>query len=161
MCCAKRAFLPAAVLTIGLALGGCSSFDPAEWTDFLTAKKPLPGERKAVFPEGVPGVSQGVPTELTKGYQESQAAQASAAPAEESAKAEAEKPKPKPKPKPKTTSKPSQPASRTAARSASGAQQQQARPAAPAWPDPKPVAQQPKPDTVWPDPVVPSGTGSR
>ena len=32
-------------------------------------KKPLPGERRAVFPEGVPGVPQGVPREMVKGYQ--------------------------------------------------------------------------------------------
>ena len=32
-------------------------------------KKKLPGERREVFPGGVPGVSQGVPPELMKGYQ--------------------------------------------------------------------------------------------
>ncbi len=50
----------------GFALSGCESFDPESW---FNSKKPLPGERKAMFPGGVPGVPQGVPPELTKGYQ--------------------------------------------------------------------------------------------
>ena len=33
------------------------------------SKKPLPGERRPVFNSGVPGVAQGVPPELVKGYQ--------------------------------------------------------------------------------------------
>ena len=45
---------------------GCESFDPSEW---FNTKKPLPGDRKAVFPEGVPGVPQGVPPDLVQGYQ--------------------------------------------------------------------------------------------
>src|SRR3954463_14227950 len=51
-------------------LGGCaggSSFDPMDMLDFLDTKKKLPGDRKPVFPEGVPGVQQGVPRELYKG----------------------------------------------------------------------------------------------
>jgi hypothetical protein len=31
-----------------------------------TSKKPLPGERRAVFPEGVPGVQQGVPNDMIR-----------------------------------------------------------------------------------------------
>jgi len=31
-----------------------------------TSKKPLPGERRAVFPEGVPGVQQGVPADMVR-----------------------------------------------------------------------------------------------
>jgi hypothetical protein len=34
-----------------------------------TSKKPLPGERRAVFPEGVPGVQQGVPPDMVRGNQ--------------------------------------------------------------------------------------------
>ena len=34
---------------------------------WFNQKKPLPGERKAVFPEGVPGVPQGVPPEMVQG----------------------------------------------------------------------------------------------
>jgi hypothetical protein len=61
--------------TLILPLGGCASIgdslDPSDWFsgDFFNAKKKLPGDRKAVFPEGVPGVSQGIPSELVKGNQ--------------------------------------------------------------------------------------------
>lgn len=63
------------------ALGGCSSFnvpslDPTDMLDFLDTKKRAPGERKPVFPEGVPGVTQGVPKEMIRGSQESMAAAA-------------------------------------------------------------------------------------
>jgi hypothetical protein len=58
-------------LSLGLALAGCEGFDPTSIvdTDFFNTKKRLPGERKAVFPEGTPGVPQGVPMELVKGNQ--------------------------------------------------------------------------------------------
>ncbi len=66
----KGARLAAVFLAAGVALAGCESFDPEKITDiFGTTKKPLPGERKPVFPEGVPGVSQGVPPDLIKGNQ--------------------------------------------------------------------------------------------
>ena len=68
-----RRLLTAAALVSGLALGGCDSFDPLDKLQELdimgTSKKPLVGDRRAVFPEGVPGVAQGVPPELVKGYQ--------------------------------------------------------------------------------------------
>jgi hypothetical protein len=64
--------LTAVALAGHLVLAGCSTFDPIDmfqdW-DLLGSKKPLQGERRAVFPEGVPGVPQGVPPEMTKGYQ--------------------------------------------------------------------------------------------
>jgi hypothetical protein len=47
--------------------GGMSSFDPSDMLDFLDTKKKLPGDRKPVFPEGVPGLEQGVPKDLYKG----------------------------------------------------------------------------------------------
>ena len=55
-------------------LGGCSSggFDPSDLLDFLDTKKKLPGERKPVFPEGVPGLEQGVPKDMYKGAQQQQ-----------------------------------------------------------------------------------------
>ena len=68
-----RRLLTAAALVCGLALAGCESFDPLDKLQDLdimgTSKKPLVGDRRAVFPEGVPGVPQGVPPELVKGYQ--------------------------------------------------------------------------------------------
>jgi hypothetical protein len=71
-------------------LGGCSSlstpaWDPTDLLDFLDTKKKAPGERKPVFPEGVPGISQGVPKEMVRGSAESRASvegQAAAAPVE-------------------------------------------------------------------------------
>lgn len=62
--------------TLILPLGGCASIgdaiDPTDWFsgDFFNAKKKLPGDRKPVFPEGVPGVTQGIPNELVKGNQQ-------------------------------------------------------------------------------------------
>jgi hypothetical protein len=76
-------------------LGGCSSlptpsFDPTDMLDFLDTKKKAPGERKPVFPEGVPGISQGVPRDMVRGSAEARpssdaqtaAAAAAAAPPE-------------------------------------------------------------------------------
>src|SRR5262249_170030 len=61
-----------AALACGLALSGCDSFDPLDkfqdW-DLLSSKTPIKGDRKDVFPQGVPGVPQGVPPEMVKGYQ--------------------------------------------------------------------------------------------
>jgi hypothetical protein len=58
-------------LSLGVLLAGCEGFDPTSFmdSDFFNTKKRLPGERKAVFPEGTPGVTQGVPKEMVKGYQ--------------------------------------------------------------------------------------------
>jgi len=68
-----RRVVTAAALVLGLALTGCDSFDPLDKLSELdimgTSKKPLPGERRPVFDSGVPGVPQGVPPELVKGYQ--------------------------------------------------------------------------------------------
>jgi hypothetical protein len=68
--------LIAASLLIALsgAVAGCasqiSSFDPLDWLDWLDTKKKLPGDRKPVFPDGVPGLEQGVPKSLYKGTQQ-------------------------------------------------------------------------------------------
>jgi hypothetical protein len=60
----------AALLLAAPALSGCENFDPDKLDVFgLNEKKKLPGERKALFPEGVPGVAQGVPPEYLKGNQ--------------------------------------------------------------------------------------------
>src|SRR3954466_10647951 len=69
----RSRIVTAASLAFGLALAGCDSFDPLDKLSELdimgTSKKPLPGERRAVFDSGVPGVPQGVPPEMVKGYQ--------------------------------------------------------------------------------------------
>lgn len=100
-----RRLICAAVLgSMSLAVAGCDTIDSLE---FFDTKKKLPGDRKPVFPEGVPGVSQGIPPELQKGYSE-QAAQTAPDPAAAAVQqlTQPEKPKPRPqqqaaKPKPK------------------------------------------------------------
>jgi hypothetical protein len=85
---------------LALPLAGCESFDI---TNLIPdSKKKLPGERKDVFPGGVPGVAQGVPPELVKGYQAPPETAAAPEPEQkpEPEKQQAAKPKPKPKPKP-------------------------------------------------------------
>src|SRR6185369_4065395 len=133
-----------AISTVGLT--ACSGgFDMDKLDIFgLSEKKKLPGERKDLFPGGVPGVTQGIPPEYMKGNQPPpETAQAKAAAGEE--ENAATEPEEKPKPKPKKVSKPKpqpQPAQDTAQQSG-WPQQQQAQPAQPAqqggqsgWPAP-------------------------
>ena len=109
--------------------------------DWFNTKKPLPGERKAVFPGGVPGVPQGVPPELVRGL--SAAARAAAAAGRPS-----EKPKPKPKPKPRPQQAARATRRRRAAAAAAGRQRQPigrrraaaAAAAAASWPAPSAIA---------------------
>ncbi len=83
----SRLLAAACLLGFASVLGGCGSFgapsfDPTDMLDFLDTKKKAPGERKPVFPEGVPGINQGVPKEMVRGSAESRAsaeAQAAAA----------------------------------------------------------------------------------
>ena len=93
----QRMIAAAVLIALSGALAGCSSglsnWDPTDLLDFLDTKKKLPGERKAVFPDGVPGLEQGVPKELYKGsaqerldQQNAQAAAAASAPAAEEPK---------------------------------------------------------------------------
>ncbi len=69
-----------AILISGCAALNTPSFDPTDWLDFLDSKKRAVGERHPVFPEGVPGVAQGVPPDLLKGTPEHAAAMAAADP---------------------------------------------------------------------------------
>src|SRR3954451_4650074 len=73
----------AVLIALCAVLGGCSSgissWDPTDLLDFLDTKKKLPGERKPVFPDGVPGLEQGVPKELYKGAAQQQDAPSVAA----------------------------------------------------------------------------------
>jgi hypothetical protein len=101
------------VLAVGLA--GCGSFDPTDAFNFLDRKKPIPGERHAVFPEGVPGVPQGIPQDLVKGHQapptdtaalSGEATTASAAAAPGGGGTPEPKTAAKPKPKPRVAARP-------------------------------------------------------
>ena len=65
-----RIVLFVALVALAPGLAGCANFDPDSWDFFgLNDKKKLPGDRKPLFPEGVPGVSQGIPPEFVKGNQ--------------------------------------------------------------------------------------------
>src|SRR5437763_14830550 len=93
----QRLIAAAVVITLSGALAGCaggmSSFDPSDLLDFLDTKKKLPGERKPVFPEGVPGLEQGVPQDLYKRNVEQRQQQEGAAAAAAASQA-VEEPKP-------------------------------------------------------------------
>ena len=64
------------LLGTGLSLGACDTID--NLTNMLDTKKRMPGDRRPVFPDGVPGVEMGVPPEMMKGYQEKQQAESQA-----------------------------------------------------------------------------------
>src|SRR3954463_1415088 len=83
----QRLIAATVIIALSSALAGCgsaSSFDPSDLLDFLDTKKKLPGERKPVFPAGVPGLERGVPKDMYKGARQQQIddpnAQSAAAP---------------------------------------------------------------------------------
>ena len=137
----SRVTLIVSVLSLGLA--GCETFDPTAIFDaeIFNTKKKLPGDRQPVFPDGTPGVSQGVPQEFVKGYEP---------PAEPDPNpvkpAEA-----KPKPKPKAVAKPKDEPTATVAQPQQPQPQRQA-PAAGGWPG---SPAQPAGQVAWPDPPAP------
>lgn len=165
----QRLIASAVLIALCSVLAGCgggfgSNWDPSDMLDFLDTKKKLPGKREPVFPEGVPGIEQGVPKELYKSnveqqqLQQQQAAAAAGAapppdghaagPAQDGA-APAAAPPPHHKPKRlvhrRTTSLPKE----------EPAQQEQAAP-------PQPPVQQSQPAAASPFPApLPSGSFSR
>ena len=88
----QRLIAAAVLISLSVVLAGCSdslsNWDPSDMLDWLDTKKKVPGDRKPVFPDGVPGLEQGVPKELYKGSaqeridQQNAQAAAAAAPAE-------------------------------------------------------------------------------
>ena len=157
MHCMQRIVLLASLIAIAPVFAGCSNFDPDKLDIFgLGDKKKLSGDRQPVFPEGVPGVTQGIPPEYIKGNQPPPDT-AEVLPTEpQKEAAPVEKPKPKPKRtaqrKPKPTPKPT-PAAASDASSAQPAAQQQPRAA---WPAPT-QAQSPS-SSPWPAQPQNSGT---
>jgi|BarGraNGADG00212_1021973.scaffolds.fasta_scaffold31435_2 hypothetical protein len=175
------------VLLVGLValapvLAGCEDFDMDKF-DFLhlNDKKKLPGERKDLFPQGVPGVSQGIPPEYMKGNQpQPETAQApaaepagaaaatpgdkTAAPAPSAKTAAIEpaaepKAKPKRKPKPRTATRPPTQITVQPAAQGQGSGQQQTAP----WPGTtpqQPASGQSTSTDPWPS-APPPGTFSR
>jgi len=160
---AATLFRIGSALALALVMAACTKggqFDPTEImnSDMLDTKKKLQGQREPVFPEGVPGVVNGVPPELVKGYQP---------PVEPPPPSQAEAAKPAPKPKvarlPPKTATPAGPRTRisvgaTGQPGTSGQQQtpaataqQQPPPAQANWPMPGQQATQPAQQN-WPTP---------
>src|SRR4029077_5038485 len=89
----QRLIAASVLVALSGALAGCgssvNSFDPMDWFDWIDTKKKVAGDRKPVFPDGVPGLEQGVPKSLYRGAQQdadqqnAQAAAAAAQPAED------------------------------------------------------------------------------
>jgi hypothetical protein len=131
--------LTAAALAASFALVGCETADVVDkLTDLIPFgdnKKPLPGERREVFPQGVPGVPQGVPPDMVKGNQPPPDAtpppqQAAVTPPP------AEKPKPKKKLQAKPKAPPPAPAPDQSAQTVPPTQQMQSPQATSTWPPP-------------------------
>jgi hypothetical protein len=152
-----RGIVVAVVITLGLGVAGCESLPDFE--NMFNTKKRLPGERKEVFPGGVPGVTQGVPPELMKGNQAAvsvDGATPAAATAEVPAAAAPPPEKPKPAAKKRVAAKP-----KPAPAAPAEPQAQPSQPASGAWPAQAPAAQsKPAAGSVWPD-APPTGTFSR
>jgi len=169
-----RILLLAVIVAVVPVLAGCENFDSEKFDIFnLNEKKRLKGERKELFPEGVPGVTQGLPPEYlnkpqstaqqpspipltTNGAAPNDKSAALAPPNDKSAapaqpgKAAAIEPAPEPKPKAKPKRKPkphvaSHPTKPVESRPAAPVQaSDQQKP--PPWPD-----QKPKPaSSSWP-----------
>jgi len=137
-----RLSLAAAVIVAGPILSACDSLDSL---DMFDSKKKLVGDRKPVFPDGVPGVSTGVPAELVKGYREPEGGLTDPARAAAAAAAsDGVTTKPTPTPQQRTANKPKpKPSSDQSA--AAG------QPAAPAQQAPAPwPSQQPQQQPAWP-----------
>ena len=135
-----RSLLSAATVALSLALIGCDTADTldklSDLIPFGDNKKPLPGERKEVFPQGVPGVPQGVPPDMVKGNQPPP--DATPPPQQAAVPPPAEKPKPKKK----VQAKPKAP-------QASPDQSAQTVP-------PTQQMQAPQPTSSWPPPMQPA-----
>ena len=170
-----RIVLLVALVALAPVLVGCENFDMEKFDIFgLNDKKKLPGERKELFPQGVPGVTQGLPPEYLKDKQPQPAtaqtpaalpaniaagapddkAAAPAQPSKTAAVEPVEEPKPKAKPKHKPKQRAAAPTAtqatvKRAAKTQNGGQQP-----AP-WPDQKqaesPWPDQKQPQSQWPD----------
>jgi hypothetical protein len=156
----QRLIAAAVVIALSSALAGCtgglSNFDPSDMLDWLDTKKKLPGERKPVFPQGVPGLEQGVPKDLYKGAaQQPDPAAAAVQPVEE----------PKPKNAAKSKGKGKQTASTAPAPAAApdgeaAPEEEASTAAAPPAPKPKKIVRRrttaPPPDAAAPQAAQPA-----
>jgi hypothetical protein len=140
----QRLIAASVLIALSGAMAGCSSnmssFDPMDWLDWIDTKKKVAGERKPVFPEGVPGVEQGVPKSLYKGAQQD---------ADQNAQVAAVPPPPPPDTTAKKTAKKSNKPAATASTDPAAAPEEDATAAAPPAPKKKIVRQRttaPPPD---------------
>jgi hypothetical protein len=168
----QRLIAAAVVIALSGALAGCSSsitnWDPTDLLDFLDTKKKLPGERRPVFPDGVPGLEQGVPKNLYKGSAQEQIDQQNAA-------AAAAQPVEAPKSKTKSKGKGKQPAAAAPAQDAAQApatpdgeaapEEEGSTAAAPPAPKPKKIVRRrttaPPPDAAAPQAAQPAPQGQQ
>jgi hypothetical protein len=133
----QRLIAAAVLIAISGAMAGCSggggisSWDPSDMLDWMDTKKKLQGERKPVFPDGVPGLEQGVPKDLYKGAQQTD---------QQNAEAAAAAAAPPPEAKPKRVAKSKPPA--TASTDPAAAPEEDATAAAPPAPKPKKIVHQ-------------------
>ncbi len=172
----SRIVLLAALVALAPALAGCENIDMDKLDVFgLTKKKPLPGERKPLFPQGVPGVTQGIPPEYMKVDQPQRELRSSRAPQRRrqhrrdsaGASRQAAAPrgrqdgggragrKPKPKPKPNASSASRSPSRNAQARKPAPAAAQARRSRRRTAPAPgrvSPAAEQPRPHSRHPAP---------
>lgn len=159
-----RVVLLTVLATSASGLTACSNFDPDKLDIFgLNEKKKLPGERKDLFPGGVPGVTQGIPPEYMRGNQPTPETAQSLAPEQnkEAAAAEQES-KPEPEQKPKRAAKPrtaSSPPPQASAQPSPWPQQDQ-QPAQQSTQAPWPAPAQTNTPSPWPSSPQP-GTFSR
>jgi hypothetical protein len=167
-----RAVLIALLIGLAPVVAGCTDGFDMDKLDVLglNKKKPLPGERHALFPQGVPGVQQGIPAEYMKGnvaqgqqpgaavpidpLKPEQAQPAQTASAEPAAEA-----KPKPAPKKRVAAKPKP--TRVNVSQKPPAQPAAAQGAAAPWPaapPPQQPAQQPaqQASSPWPNEQQPA-----
>ncbi len=151
----QRLIAASVLIALSGAVAGCSSsissWDPMDMLDWLDTKKKLPGERKPVFPDGVPGLEQGVPKSLYKGAsqqeidrQNAQAAAAAAAPPQQDAK-------------PKRSAKSKSKQSDTASTDPAATPEEDGAEAAPPAPKPKKIVRQ---RTTAPPPDQPADAQS-
>jgi cell division septation protein DedD len=174
----NRIVLLMGMIALAPVLAACENFDMDKLDVFhLNEKKKLPGDRRDLFPSGVPGVTQGIPPEYLHANQPPPESAQAAPVNQPDAATEAEpdeqapagvarrktaavgptniapesEPKAKPKPKPKAKAKPKpkpQPASATAQ------PQQQQQPAQQAWP----ANDQSGGTAPWPAQPAPAGS---
>jgi len=160
----QRLIAATILVALSSALAGCGSmgnFDPSDLLDWLDTKKKLPGERKPVFPDGVPGLEQGVPKDLYRGARQQQVEEPNT---QSAAVAPAAPPPPEPKSK-KSKGKQAPVAAAPAAEPATApdvaaTEEEGSTAAAPPAPKPKKIARKrttaPPPDQPAAQPAAPA-----